>query len=103
MTLEIQDGIPVSSAESLRRPLTDEEMREIWGRHGDGVSKGDVEDLARILQSGDAESRALAEACLCALIYLEISDRMLDPESGYVSQLEHSISEAVDRFNGYIR
>lgn len=102
MRFENQVGIPLHSLDSLRRPLTDDEKREIWGDRGGGVSREQLEELARILQSGDAESRALAETCLRALICQSMSDRLLDPDGGYVSRFGHRISEAVDRFNRYL-
>lgn len=103
MTIRNQDAFPVPSIESLRRPLTDEERREIRGDRAGAVSKEDLEELDRILQTGDAESRALAEACLHALIFQAMSDRMLDPDSGYVPRFKRSISDAVDGFNEFIR
>ena len=102
MRFENQDGIPLHSLETLRRPLTDDEKREIWGDRGGGVSREQLEELARILQSGDAESRALAEMCLRSLICQSMSDRLLDPASGYVSRFGQRISEGVDRFNRYL-
>ena len=84
-----QDALPVPSTESLRRPLTDEEKREIWGDRGGSVSREVLEELERMLQTGDAESRALAEACVHALIFQAMSDRMLDPRNGYVSQFNN--------------
>lgn len=103
MAFRNQDALPVPSTESLRRPLTDEEKLEIWGDRGGGVSREVLEELDRILQTGDAESRALAEACVHALIFRAMSDRMLDPRNGYVSQFNDSISDAVDGFNSFIR
>lgn len=103
MTLANEDALPVHSIESLRRPLTDEERREIWGDRGGSVSREELEELDRMLQSGDEESRALAEACIRALIFRAMSNRMLDPDSGYVPRFHRQISEAVDGFNSYIR
>lgn len=103
MTIRNQDAFPVPSIESLRRPLTDDERREIRGDRAGAVSKEDLEELDRILQTGDAESRALAEACVHALIFRAMSDRMLDPRNGYVTQFDHGISEAVDCFNSIVR
>lgn len=103
MTLANQDALRVHSTESLRRPLTDEERREIWGDRRSSLSREDLEELDRMLQSGDEESRALAEACIRALIFRAMSDRMLDPDNGYLCQFGRGISEAVDRFNRYIR
>lgn len=103
MTLRNEDGFPVPSMESLRRPLTAGERREIWGDRSGSLSREDLEELDRIRQSGDEESRALAEACLRALIFQALSDRMLDPDSGYVPRFERGISDAVDSFNRVIR
>lgn len=103
MTFRNQDAFPVHSTESLRRPLTADERRQIWGDPGGSVSLEDLEELDRIRQSGDAESRALAEACLHAVIFQALSDRMLDPDSGNVPQFDRGISDAVDSFNEFIR
>lgn len=103
MTLRNEDGFPVPSMESLRRPLTAGERREIWGDRSGSLSLEDLEELDRIRQSGDEESRALAEACLHALIFQALSDRMLDPDSGYGPRFERGISDAVDSFNRVIR
>lgn len=103
MTLRNEDGFPVPSMESLRRPLTAGERREIWGDRSGSLSREDLEELDRIRQSGDEESRALAEACLRASIFQALSDRMLDPDSGYGPQFERGISDAVDSFNRVIR
>lgn len=102
MTLANQLAVPVHSTQALSRPLSDEERQEIWGyRGGSGLGEA-LEELEQILQSGDDESRALAEACLYVLIFQAMSDRMLDPVSGYGSHFARDLTEAVDCFNRYI-
>lgn len=103
MTVFDQLAVPVHSTQTLSRPLSDEEKREIWGHRRGGVSKEDLEELERILQSGDDESRALAEACLRALILQAMSDHMLAPGNGYGPHFARNLRGAVDRFNRYIR
>lgn len=103
MTLANQLAVPVHSTQALSRPLSDEERQEIWGHRGGSVSTEELEELERILQSGDDESRALAEAYLCVLIFKAMSERMLEPGHGYGSHFADSLSEAVAGFNRYIR
>lgn len=95
--------IPIPSAESLRRPLTDKEKREIWGDYASDISPEMLEKLAEALQEGDEEEREAIQALIQALIFRKMSAYLLDYPDGAVYKSIRSFEKTVDGFNRILR
>lgn len=103
MTSMDRGAAPILSAESLQRPLVDEETLHLWGNRGGRSSSVSLSDLERILQEGDEKERASAEAYIYILIFQAMQARLLDPHGGHLHRLGETLRDAVNRFNQYLR
>lgn len=95
--------MPMLSAESLRRPLTDEEKREIWGDYASGMSPEILQELADALRECDEEEREIVEAWFQALIFQKMAAYLLDRHNGALYKSIDSIEKTVDGFNRILR
>ncbi len=91
------------SVQSLFRPLADEEVAELWGNQWSRIPDSTLNELQSILQEGDEQDRAIAEAFIQLAIYQAMQAHILSPRGGHLHRLSDGLREAVDRFNRYIR
>ena len=91
------------SAQSLFRPLADEEVLGLWGNRWGGIPDSVQNELESLLQEGDELERVIAETYIQFAIYQAMQAHILSPSGGHLHRLSNGIREAVDRFNRYIR
>lgn len=79
--------LDVPSMEALRRPLRDDEKRELWGEALSSELPISVAELRSLAKSSDETTRRRAELALCRLIYESMAARMLDEKNGPAARL----------------
>lgn len=91
--------IPIPSAESLRRPLTDKEKREIWGDYASDISPEMLEKLAAALRECGEDEQETVQGLIRALLFRKMATRMLDRQNGLLHKSIDNFEKTTDKFN----
>ena len=88
------------SLQGLRRPLRPGERCLLRGADDSRASLG---EFGRLLEQGDEQTEAIAEAMAYALIYRAMTKRLFDRRRGAVPEFVGRLRKAVDSFEANIR